>query len=296
MSIRLKRARSFLNSPRHSWIPNATLAIVLVGASSAALGCAGATKNREEFEAKQAKHFDELQTQISTLSQRIESMEGRLTGLNDKVDSARISLDSLVSTQRLKGQPSPEHPADDSGVSVPVQRASGDPEADFVNDLAIQSYRKAMIFFDAEKFSESVLEFSSFLEQYADHALAGSAQFYIGHSYMKQKEYKLALQEFNRVLTSYDRSAHVADTLRQMAAAEDLLKMREDAAKHRQLLLSLFPNSPAAENGELAKMNSQEIVPAKKSESPTDNSAPAAPDLDPPPTAPIPATESAPPG
>jgi hypothetical protein len=48
------------------------------------------------------------------------------------------------------------------------------------------------------------------------------------------------------VLTSYDRSPHISDTLRDLAATEDALGLREQAARHRQLLSSLFAQSPAA--------------------------------------------------
>ena len=37
-----------------------------------------------------------------------------------------------------------------------------------------------------------------------------------------------------------------ADTLREMAEAEDALKKNQDAARHRQILMSTFPQSPAA--------------------------------------------------
>jgi outer membrane protein assembly factor BamD (BamD/ComL family) len=62
---------------------------------------------------------------------------------------------------------------------------------------------------------------------------------------LKQKEYKNAAAEYERVLTSYDRSPHIADTLKELAETEDQLKLTDRAARHRQLLTSLFPQSPA---------------------------------------------------
>ena len=54
------------------------------------------------------------------------------------------------------------------------------------------------------------------------------------------------MQEFSRVLTSYDRSPHLPEALQQMAICEDSLKETKLAAQHRQMLMSLYPNSPAA--------------------------------------------------
>jgi tetratricopeptide (TPR) repeat protein len=114
-----------------------------------------------------------------------------------------------------------------------------------VNDEAVRSFRKAMILFEAGRFSEAEPAFASFMDRYPDHALAGAAQFYIGESFFKQGNYTQAYDEFQRVLMSYDRSAHVTETLRDLAETEDQLHKNQDAARHRQELSSLFPQSPA---------------------------------------------------
>ena len=49
------------------------------------------------------------------------------------------------------------------------------------------------------------------------------------------------------MLTTYDRSPHVAATLRDLAEAEAELKLPEDSARHKHLLSSLFPHSPETE-------------------------------------------------
>jgi TolA-binding protein len=138
------------------------------------------------------------------------------------------------------------HPSDASGEPIHIKPAAKDPENGFTQDEAIQNFRQAMILYQGQKYPESVLAFSKFLEKYADHPFAGSAQFYVAESYMKQKEYKLALQEFQRVLTTYDRSPHISDTLKEMIFAEESLKETAEAGVHKHLLTSLFPSSPAA--------------------------------------------------
>jgi tetratricopeptide (TPR) repeat protein len=103
-----------------------------------------------------------------------------------------------------------------------------------------------MILFQSHNYPDASLGFSAFVDQYPDHALAGSAQFYLGECYFKQKEYKLAARELGRVITTYDRSPHIAETLRDLSISEEKTGMPEEAARHRQLLTSLFPHSPAA--------------------------------------------------
>jgi TolA-binding protein len=180
---------------------------------------------------------DEVRTLIMNLNQRIDALEVKLGTLNEKLDRAK----SAIPTQPV------EATAVNSRGQTPVaSKATSDPESGFVTDQSVAQFRHAMLLFESQKYSEAVLEFSSFLEQFADSPFAGSAQFYVGESYLKQKEYKLAYQEFQRLLTSYDRSPAVSHALREMAVAADMLHLTKEAAGLRQSLSSIFPQSPAA--------------------------------------------------
>lgn len=191
------------------------------------------------------KRVEDLQKTVVGLNERLDQLEAKITGFNDKLEAARVTVEHLVQVQRAKPVMVSSHPADVYGIEPGSKSLKVDPDAGFVNDEPVQAYRKAMMLFKARKYPEAVLAFSTFLEKNPDHPLAGSAQYYVGRSYVEQKEYKLALDEFSRILTSYDRSIHVAYTLRDMADAEDQLRRPEDAMKHRELLATLFPQSPA---------------------------------------------------
>lgn len=216
----------------------------------------------QKNETVKPQNTEELARQIDALTRKVEALESKLA----TAEPAK-SVTSVAVTPKTV-----EH----IGSALTTAPSRSDPEAGFINDAAVKDFRAAKVLFDAKKHTEAVLAFSNFLEKYPDHALAGSAQFYIGVSYSNQNEPKLALHELERVLTSYDRSVPVAETLRRMAELEDSLKLTADAQKHRQLLNSLFAQSPAAAT---TAANTQ--------------SKPAAnPSLDepPPPTAPIPQT------
>lgn len=244
-----------------------------------------------------------LKTLVSALSARLESIETRTTELGNQVEATRGNVDSLLEVKKARPTPTAPHPAENRGGFVEPPEQASDPEAGFVKDAAVGSYRQALILFRAKKYSDANLAFSAFLQSYADHPLAGSAQFYIAESYHHQREYKLAHQEYDRVLTSYDRSPSVPDTLRRISQVEEVLKKPELAARHRQLLTSLFPQSPAARDrsaGERAEQPSSDTKTAEPEEvlkerpgakpaeeAPTEG---AANHLDgPPPTAPLPA-------
>ena len=225
------------------------------------------------------------------MTARLEAMEEKLSAMNDKLDATRASLDNFLTAHpntALKTTGVSSHASDTVGIAVTSKPVLTDSESGYVNDPAIQQYRKAQILLDSQKYTDSILVFSNFLEHNPDHPLAGSAQFHIGEAYAKQKEWPLADQELQKVLTSYDRSIRIADTLRIMAEAEDHLGKSQEAARHRQQLTSLFANSPAAAAHVTAHADTQPDAGT----APTSPAAPAKgsskPALDePPPTAPV---------
>jgi TolA-binding protein len=231
------------------------LSLALSGALGGLLaGCASAphqppaaapVAKADDAEAARAQ-LAEIRAMMTSLNNRLDSIETRMGTLNDKITGTQNSIENIMANRKAFPAPVGAHPSEGAGTEPKVEAAADDPEAGFVSDTAIQDYRKASILCEARKYPEAVLAFSNFVEKYPDHPLAGSAQYGIGSAYFKQKEYKLALHEYERVLTSYDRSPHISDTLRDMAEAEDALKMPEQAARHRQLLTSLFAQSPAA--------------------------------------------------
>jgi TolA-binding protein len=228
---------------------------------------------------------------MASIAARIDSLETKLATLGDRLLSTQGSVDQLLANTKASPSAVHEHPAQAAGAAAGAPASPRDPEAGFATDEAIQAFRKASISWQAAKFADAVLGFSRFLERYPDHPLAGTAQYYVGNAYFQQKEYKLALQEYSRVLTSYDRSAHVSDTLAEMARAEDALKNPEAAARHRQLLTSLFPQSPAAAfvaSAETTK-SAGTAAPEPKAAAPAKVETPAASPL---PTAPLPSAPS----
>lgn len=183
-------------------------------------------------------------TTVAAPSNSVDRLNKRLDELENQVSHLTEKLSHSQSAKRVAAIP---HPAEDIGDEIEPTPAKRDPEAGFVNDSAVRAYRQAMILYLSRKYADAVLSFSQFLQNYADHALAGSAQFYVGECYFQQKEYRLAAQEYSRVLTAYERSAHVTTALRQLASSQDYLQLSEEAARTRQTLSSLFPQAPASE-------------------------------------------------
>jgi len=190
------------------------------------------------------KQNAELSTALTSLSSKLQTVETRLASVSDKLEASTRRMDNVIENTRAKPAPVKTIPTESAEQLPPA--GDDDAEAAFTANEPVRKYRQAMILFQSHNYPDASLGFSAFVDQFPDHTLAGSAQFYLGESYFKQGEYKLAARELSRVITTYDRSPHIAETLRDLATAEEKTGQAEEAARHRHLLTSLFPHSPAA--------------------------------------------------
>jgi tol-pal system protein YbgF len=213
----------------------------------------------------------------------LQAMQNRVQMLESQVQVLTERLSQSASPHSVAAQGVSPHPAEGRGKTP-------------LDSDATKSYREALLLFQTRKYTEAVLGFSGFLERYADHVLAGGAQFYIAEAYLGQGELRLAEQEYQRVLTSYDRSPFVPQAMAKMASVQDRLKRTDEAQRTRSKLLSLFPNSPAAANGGVLvseDMSTKQAAPSSQAV-PADTGTTPAPALgsslggrlDAPPTAP----------
>jgi tol-pal system protein YbgF len=236
---------------------------------------------------------EDLVAENGRLQKRVESLEEKVALLTDRLSAAQTTMDAIKPKPVIaKASAVHVNPVDAAG-SPPdtVDAQDEEKSSDFTSDGAIEKYRSALILFRAEKYSEATLEFTTFIRTYPDHPFAGAAQYYIGESYFKQGEYKLAADEFNRVLVSYDQVSFVPDALKRLTQCQEQMKMPKQAAHHRQLLLSLFPQSPSAKEILEAKMAPAVFKKPVSDSRPAEASATATQNTGTVPTAPVNAIE-----
>jgi tol-pal system protein YbgF len=78
---------------------------------------------------------------------------------------------------------------------------------------ADQLFSAAMANFRAQEPGQAVLELTDLIARFPDHALAPSAQLWIGEAYYQQRDYRQSLVELKRMLEGYPKSPQVADAL-----------------------------------------------------------------------------------
>jgi len=207
-----------------------------------------------------------LRSIVKQLSERLQQLETKLTALNDKIDATRSGVETLALekagrgsgafplTQSVAVHPNPVDSSRGAGApaTTPLphsslgSRAFDGATGPFVNDGPVSDYRKALLLLETGKTKESIQAFGKFIESHPDHVLAGSAQFHLGEAHFKNGDYASAKEELQRVLTTYDRSTFVPETLRLLTVASEHLHDEASATRHRQILLSRYPQSPSA--------------------------------------------------
>ncbi len=190
------------------------------------------------------KELEESQKKWATSSEKMALLENRLSALSEKLTQSQTTIEKLQLELRAKTQGVSSHPSEGFGNPVEVGTGSRSKKPGFENTVSLSDFKKATLLFTSEKYSEALLEFLAFIEKHPDHPLTGSAQFHVGESYFQQGEFKLALPEFQKVLSHYGRSYQVAAALSRMSDCEEFLKFTESAKKHRILLTSVFPLAP----------------------------------------------------
>lgn len=183
---------------------------------------------------------------VQALQEKISILENQVVALNEKLIAAQSSIEAMNLAKRPNAARGTVMDSVGAGAGKPVEATQSVDASGFVEDAPIQKLRDALILFEGKRFGDAAAHFADFLKEHADHTLAGTAQYFLAESYFGIQEKKLALQEFQRVLVSYDRSSYVAETLRRLAELEDAMNLADDARRHRQQLQALFPMSPAA--------------------------------------------------
>lgn len=256
-------------------------------------GCASQSSSSKKDSEITAAH-----EQIAMLEDKIMDLETRLTALNEKINLEDAEKKPLE-TKSADAKPETKLPVEKvqpaaAAKNVVIPRPSK-PQSKFAEsfqqDESTDRYREAKILFDTGKYADAVLEFSDFVKDNPRHALASNAQYFIGMGYLQQKEYKIAEEEFSRVLMNYPHSNAVPDTLLGLIKVSDQLQKPARSTYFKEKLNSHFANSPQAKA--VASIKAEKAV-EKTTEPAHEEKVPVhKPHTPEPPTAPVPEMDHA---
>lgn len=83
-------------------------------------------------------------------------------------------------------------------------------------------FRAAKAAYDQGNWLDAIPDFKAYVEQYPGTDLTDDALYYLGLSYLKEKDYALASAQFDRLLRDFPTSPLQADALLELARCDDL--------------------------------------------------------------------------
>lgn len=152
-----------------------------------------------------------MKNDVTVLSGKVEALEFELKTAKDRIE--QLSRDSEMAQRNLQSQ---QHSAPTS-TSAPIA-ATGD-----------DKYRQALALHQTGDFSQSRARFEEFLKESPRSPLADNAIFWIGESYMIEKDYKKALVRFDDLIAKFPDSDKRCDARDRQVEALKSLGMTEQA-------------------------------------------------------------------
>jgi TolA-binding protein len=286
-----------------TWTVTRGQALQILLVAVLAWGCSGRkvdmdTSSHPEKEAPAAQPRDPRDVKIDSLSDalsraqsRIEELDAKVAALADKTDATRIAVDNIsgskappteaVGSARKEGARAKAVPEDTvEGEKAVIKAKAAEGKSVLQMEDAIVEFGKAMTLFKNGRFADAELGFNHLTEQYPEHVLAGSAQFFSGESYFMMGEYKLALNEYQKVVASFGSSPRVASAIVRMAHCYTAIGNSNEAARTMSLARETFDGNPsldwpapvaketkeakAAPTDKKSQLDAQPIEPAEK--------------------------------
>jgi tol-pal system protein YbgF len=172
----------------------------------------------------------ELQAAIAVTTAEVERLAARVEATDEALKQVRDTL--TVSAAATPPPPPPSVP------QRPTETRAGSAESAFAAGLA--NFRN-------REYGQAILDFLDLVTKHPAHALASTAQYWIGESYYLQHDYRQALVEFQRVIDWGPPNSKVAEALVKAGLCYRSLREGGRAQEVWRRVLREFPESLAAD-------------------------------------------------
>jgi tol-pal system protein YbgF len=219
-------------------------------------------KSGQDVQANSGARLDTMSTQVQGLSDNLEEIKSRLGKLNQQLVDLQNTMQSVdakisggggqapASTPPNQGSASnngfpttPSYSSNGSvspGASNPAA-SSGPPPAGAPS--ADTLYSNGLRDITSGKYDLARSEFQDYLRYYGTTDLAGNAQFYLGEIAYSQKNYDLAVAEYDKVLTAYAHSFKVAPARLKKALANIELGQKATGVRELREIVKRYPGT-----------------------------------------------------
>ncbi len=159
---------------------------------------------------------------------------------NSDLESETVTNSTQVpeSASQAVGQARREEKAAEAVVPKTTDHSDGRPDR--------SEYERLLGLFRDGKLDESRAGFSAFLTDYPNSDLAPNARYWLGESHYGKKEYKQAIDSYDRVELDYPQSDKVPAAILKKGYAYLALKDKKRASSAFNQVVTLYPKSPEA--------------------------------------------------
>ena len=186
-------------------------------------------------EADMQLRADQLGSQIEQLQARLEDTNSRLGTLSQQIAATNQELKAFRNQQRLL----PPEGIDPllTPVAPPPGQVTTDPKA--LYDAAYADYLRG-------SYDLAIRQFQEYLVTFPATDLSDNAAFWIGECYFRQKKFRQAIAEFDKVIERYAGSDKVPGSLLKKGIAYLELGERAQGIAQLQRVLRDYPKSDEA--------------------------------------------------
>ena len=171
-------------------------------------------KSVQDVQANSGARLDTMSTQVQGLSDNLEEIKSRLGKLNQQLVDLQNSVQSLDA--KISGAapaPSTGTSNPSAGSAKPIASAGSPPGSSVIPAGAPSTdtlYSNGLRDITSGKYDLARSEFQDYLKFYGDTDLASNAQFYLGEIAYSQKNYDVAVAEYEKVISNYPKSFKLA--------------------------------------------------------------------------------------
>jgi tol-pal system protein YbgF len=183
--------------------------------------------------------LERVQQDMSILSERIDETNSRLGGLREDLVTLRQSREPVVIPATA--------PVTTEAGSTPDQTPPVDipppPPVIASGPSVIDIYNEARNDYTQGRFALAISGFKDVLELDKKGDLADNAHYWMGESYLAQRQHDLALGEFDKIIRDYPQSNKRPDAYLKKAMTLEEMGRRSEANVMYELVIEQFPRT-----------------------------------------------------